>query len=158
MSSPEHLGVRSPNYPKEESYITLSPMDFGVLSASFEATVVGEGNDTTATWPSMVEGSTERFTVSYEGEGSTLLEGRYWGIWLLSFSEAAKTLRIDIGNMSVERFDGQTFIPGGNEDVSDVFASYFNLCAYEQASKRDTANGLVRWYLGIKPIPLNPEQ
>lgn len=117
--------VTAPEYPDDTCEIALSPIDFGIFEASLEFAVTNHGNDNSVTWPSYTQ--QEEFRVDYVGRGNTLLEGRYWGVWLLSFKSADKTVRIDVGRNTIERFEGDEFVPCAPIDISDTVAAFFNL-------------------------------
>lgn len=160
MTMFEHEGIRSPNYPKDETYISLDATDYGMLQASFEFALMDHGNDLSATWPCYA--GDEQFSVSYEGQGATMLEGRYWGIWLVSFEKLNKVLRVDVGRNSVERFDTSAFVEASNRDISDLIAASFNLDEYnyQHRMQGSTILRMLPLNLSIEPVELDsdPEQ
>lgn len=117
--------VTAPDYPSDTCEIALSAIDFGIFEASLEASIIDHGNDRSVTWPSYTQ--EEEFRAEYLGKGDTLNEGRYWGVWLLKFTSAEKTVRIDVGKQTIERLEGDEFTPGTPIDISDTVAAFYNL-------------------------------
>lgn len=134
MNQFQHQGVTSPTYPEGESQIRLTATDFGVMEESFNSAITCHGNDRTAVWPCFTDHE-EGFSVSYEGKGTTPLEGSYWSIWSVSFAKQEKTLRIDVGQNSVERFDSGTYVSASFRDISDLIAACSNLIEYDHRQK-----------------------
>lgn len=127
--------VTAHNYPGESSGIVITPFDYGVMNGDFEHAVGDLGNDSSVSWPSF--STDERFTLDFAGFDERLdpEAGVYWPQWLLKFEKAEKTLRISITDAAIERFEGDTFVPGSYLDISDTFAAWFNLMEYRYQAK-----------------------
>ncbi len=115
-------------YPEDVSEIMTDPMGFGHMDAFFTYAIKDFGNDEAVIWPSYTDDGVT-FKVRYDGEGTSVQEGKTWPIWLLEFTGGGKDkiLKVDIATCSSERWTPEGFVPGSYLDNSDLIAAAINL-------------------------------